>query len=469
MTVNKSTFVSTPSVFSYNIPANQYGDIQVLEGDFPAGVYQGTSMPNNIYLSNGLPGQANAYNAIGYTNPEVLSNGTITVSTNSYKKGFVYVNTRWMSRGLATSLVQSPGTVNSVFGGATGIVVSLAGGYVRRSTDDGVNWASSQVGQVSRVTYHNGIYFGTNGTYLYTSPAATVGTWTTRTIGLDSIKGISYLPTSPTYKYLAKGYTANDKVSTDGYTWVSTNNGVFNNSVYNYYAEAVGSYWFGTSQLGQIFYSSNGTTWTQASTPNPTAPSSPNPGSVNKIAYGNGVYVAVYFTWNTSNNISRGVWRSTNGTTWTTVENPGVGWNQGTGYNQIATVAFGYGAGGVGKFIVTQHIPGSYGQTYALFATSTDGITWIPGYGNSAGTYNMTDAPTPSYSGDNMGRDAYGDAPWIGTYNNKWYYVKNDTTNFYLYNDQTARGTYTGGVTNGVVTYYGDTNSTLGTYLNTQI
>jgi hypothetical protein len=465
MTVDKSTFVSTPAVFSYNIPADQNGDIFTLEGDFPAGVYQGTSLPNSIvFTTDGNPAQVSSYNSSNFVTPEQITQGAVTITTNSYKKGHVYVNTRWMSRGPANGLIQSPGSVSSAFIGSTGIVITLSGGYVRRSTDDGVTWASSSVGQVSRITYHNGIYFATEGTYLYTSPAATVGTWTTRTRGMESIKGISYLPTSPTYKYLAKGYTSHDKVSTDGYTWVSVSNGVWNNSISNDYCEAVGAYWFGSVQSNSgLYYSTNGTTWTAA-----TTPSTIYSGGVRKIAYGNGVYVAAYHCWNTAGNFSRGLWRSTNGTTWTTIADPGIGYVVGGQTQQIDVLAFGTGAGGVGKFYANQSISGGGGSYYGRFSTSTDGITWIPGYASSSATYNQSDAPL-SGPYNSIARDSYGNSSLVGTYNNKWYYVQNDTSNFYLYNDQTARGRYTGGVTKGVVTYYGDTNSTLGTYLNTQI
>lgn len=152
-----------------------------------------------------------------------------------------------------------------------------------------------------------------------------------------------------TFVALSQANTASAVYSTDGFTWSSM-------------TMPTAATWQGAIYANGIFYAySNGTqaatstdgiNWTSRTTP---------AGSMNSVAYGNGMFFASLVT------ISTSAYTSTDGITWTTRTLP-------------ASVAWRKCVFGNGTFVITSN------STSA--ATSTDGVTWairtLPANGNWA-------------------------------------------------------------------------------------
>jgi hypothetical protein len=220
-------------------------------------------------------------------------------------------------------------------------------------------------------------------------------TWTPTSLDVSTINGIAIgrdtavaavapNPVDPSGNYLVT-MTNQVRYSTDsGSNWTSTGQSYagagFGGIAYN------GSLWIlvGQNVPNAIFYSADGITWSNATTPATF-------GSYNKVAYGNGRWIA-------TGNAEFKVITSMNGTTWTAL-------------NAAATINFGFNvvygggiwlllAGGTGNPNVVQY--------------STDGLTW---YRSATASQNFTGVAT--------------DAAWNG---NRWVMTGNGSS-YVMYSD----------------------------------
>jgi hypothetical protein len=255
------------------------------------------------------------------------------------------------------------------------------------------------------------------------SYATTPTTWTPTSLAVSTVNGIAIgrdtvvaavapNPVDPSGNFLV--LTTNQvRYSTDGGSnWTSTGQSYagagFGGIAYG------GSLWIlvGQNVPNAIFYSADGITWSNATTPATF-------GSYNKVAYGNGRWIA-------TGNAEFKVITSTNGTTWTAL-------------NAAATINFGFNvvygggiwlllAGGTGNPNVVQY--------------STDGLTW---YRSATASQNFSGIAS--------------DAAWNG---NRWVMTGNGSS-YVMYSDDGITWTasssaqavilgVSGGATNSVAT-----------------
>jgi hypothetical protein len=357
MTVQNSEFDDfgqKPQTLYYEQNTSVSGTSDVINFDF--------NLKPGYYTYSSITGGSSRtifFNA-QHTGAQLGGSGSLFRATSSLSTGYLPLNNMWGAV-VGTFTPSSPVAVlHSYFQQGVWILATRNGGY-QVSTNNGNTFANytSTFGQPDghAFVYLDGVYINASSSggriSTSTNPAGGSGTWTTRTTyGLSTINFWSAvnprLAGTTEYSHFA--------TSNDGYTWTtrarpsSTNRGLKQAGAYNYmYADP-----------GNLYYSSNNTTWTQVS-----IPSSPS-GSLNGITFGNGVYIATGQYWATGSLNHNGIYYSTNGTTFTTAGISGgeSGFNL---QNSNRVNLLEYSTTG-GRFVIF--------STSAVFS-SADGLTWV--------------------------------------------------------------------------------------------
>lgn len=292
--------------------------------------------------------------------PLSMNAGSLFRTTSSLTTAYLPLSNHWGAV-VGTFQPSSPArVVHSYYAQGVWVIATQNGG-MHVSSNNGTTWASypSTFGNPDghAFAYVDGLYINSsapNGRIsTSTNPAGGTATWTTRaTFGLSSINLWSAVNPrlAGTYEYNTFA------TSQDGVTWTTR----ARPSSFNRGLKQAGAYNYMFADPGSLFYSSNNTTWTQAS-----IPSSPQ-GGLTGIISGNGVYIATGQYWATGSWNHNGIYYSTNGTTFTTAALSGGS----TGLqlqNGEYCWPLEYSTTG-GRFVVF---------TTSQMFSSADGVTWV--------------------------------------------------------------------------------------------
>lgn len=260
----------------------------------------------------------------------------------------VYAATTWSQQTSNTSLSLFRG----IYANSTFVFVG-EDTTVTRSTDNGSTWQSQRVSSTSSDDYQGILYDGSN--FLAYGLAGQLATssnngqaWTTSNVGASvSLSGGIYAQS----KYVLAGSSRSIFYSTNGTSW--TNTTVTNAATdENLTAIAYGASTFvASSNKGNIYTSTDGTTWTSAAQSLTTNP-------INELMYVNGAFFALQ---------NGTIHRSTDGVNWTSIAISDA--------SSQTLYGITYGSG---KYVVT--------GTGGLIVTSTDLSSWInesPGLSNA--------------------------------------------------------------------------------------
>lgn len=191
----------------------------------------------------------------------------------------VYGGTTWTKTKVGSERLKG-----SCYGGGLYIIVGMSGTII--TSQDGVAWVEQTSGvtnNLNGVCYGNGLYVIVGNGVILTSSDGVAWTQQTEGVGTTSLYGVLYADN----QFVAAGYNGAILISTDGIKWTKYSAG---SSLYpNSLKYINGQYLFCTSQ-GRFASSYDGMTWTINTIYIDGVPYS---GSVNDIAYNDGVYVAV--------------------------------------------------------------------------------------------------------------------------------------------------------------------------------
>lgn len=259
-----------------------------------------------------------------------------------------YAATTWTQQTSNTSLSLYRG----VYGNSTFVFVGQDT-TVTRSTNNGSTWQSQRVSSGSTDDYQGVLFDGSN--FMAFGLAGQVAnssdngqTWSTSNVGASiTLNGGIYAQS----KYVLVGSSKNVYYSSNGTTWTNT---TITNAAANEDLSAIAygaSTFVAASNQGNVYTSTDGTNWTSAAKSLTTNP-------INELLYINGAFFA----------LSNGtIYRSTDGTNWTTISISAA--------SDQSLYGISYGSS---KYVVT----GNNG----LILTSSDLSTWVnesPGLNNA--------------------------------------------------------------------------------------
>jgi hypothetical protein len=433
MTVQNTEFDDVgqkPQTIYYEQDSAVSGTSDVINFDF--------NMKPGYYTFSSFSGGTTMYFQPNWATGSSMNTGSVFRATSALTTAYLPLSNQW---GAVVGTFNNPsspaGLVHQYFAQGTYVVCVRNGGmYV--SSNNGTTWTSynSTFGQPDghAYAYVDGVYINasSSGSRISTSttPSNPVS-WTTRAnYGLSAINFWSAvnprLVGTVAYSYMA--------TSQDGITWTTR----ARPSSTNRHTKQAGAYNYMYADPGSLFYSSNNTSWTQAS-----IPSSPQ-GPLTGITYGNGVYIATGQYWATGSWQNNGLYYSTNGTTFTT-----AGLAGGAGGLQMTNGEYCWPL----EFSTT-------GGRFVVFTTSqsfssADGLNWVKHSTSS-------NLPEVSQIGWFVSNAAANAGSFVGS-DGKIFYLVSSGQNGVVYRSFSNSGTMVWNTSQtparGSITYWGDVDT----------